>query len=80
MNGLRVYMNLDTPDRSSGDKVFYSRRADGPYYQWIYQELLGRWLASRLHAFQLSPSQLTIAPWKCVPTELKSRLAEHYLE
>ncbi len=80
MNGLRVYItpdNADTPNRRS---VFYSRREDGPYYRWRYEEGLGQWLFSRVNSFDLPPKALSITSWTAVPTALRVRLSEHYLE
>jgi hypothetical protein len=80
MNGLRIYVNLVSPDMLAGDTVFYSRRADGPYYRWCYEENLGRWRGSRMHASDLAPRELSLATWKGVPSELKTKLREHYVE
>jgi hypothetical protein len=80
MNGLRVYMNLAVPEPLAAEQVFYSRRSSGPFYKWRYEKLLGRWLSSRMLTFELSNSEVVLAPWKRVPEALKSRLNEHYLE
>jgi hypothetical protein len=83
MNGLRVYINQVSPEGTTpfdGQRVFYTRREDGPYYRWRYEEGLGQWIFSRVHASDLTPKALSIASWTAVPTALRARLSEHYLE
>ncbi|HEY0406460.1 MAG TPA: hypothetical protein VGC89_12085 [Pyrinomonadaceae bacterium] len=80
MNGLRVYINSDSANARGRDLVFYSRRADGPYYCWRYEEQLGQWLFSRLRSPNWSPKALSVAGWKAVPVALQARLGEHYLD
>ena len=77
MNGLRVYTDTEG---LGGREVFYSRRADGPYYRWHYDEVLGHWHSSRLSLSELAHRALSVASWKAVPTALKASLSEHYLE
>jgi hypothetical protein len=80
MNGLRVYINPKDTDVLDGSGEFYSRRDDGPYYLWRYEEELGQWCVSRIHPSELSPKVLSIASWKAVPSDLQVRLGEHYLD
>lgn len=80
MNGLRVYINQSGAERLSGQSVFYSRRADGPYYLWRYEEKLGQWCVSRMRPDDLSPKILCMASWKAVPSDLQAKLGEHYLD
>jgi hypothetical protein len=80
MNGLRIYINTVRPETRSGDPVFYSRRADGPYYRWSYEKELARWRSSRMSSFDVTPRELGIASWKGVPEALKDRISEHYLD
>ncbi len=80
MNGLRLYIKSISPERRVGTKVFYSRRANGPYYRWFFEEDSGRWEVSRLHAGDFMLSQFALAPWKRVPSGLRARLNEHYME
>jgi hypothetical protein len=80
MNGLRIYINTVKPETRSGGQVFYSRRGDGPYYRWSYEERLEKWESSRMPSSDLSPRELGIAAWKVIPAALKDRLSEHYLE
>ncbi len=78
MQGLRVYINQQ--DGSRGDGVFYSRRDDGPYYCWHYEEELDRWTCSRVRPDDCTRSLLSLMTWKAVPVSLQAELYEHYLE
>jgi hypothetical protein len=78
MNQLRIFIYQKAP--GCADPVFYTRRAGGPYYQWRYEELRGRWLGSRMHSVDLSTNELVLAQWKQLPTELKASLGEHYVD
>lgn len=83
MNGLRVYINLVGPEGAAtfdGPRVFYTRREDGPYYRWRFEERLKIWIFSRVHASDVTQKDLSIASWTVVPTALRARLNEHYLE
>jgi len=80
VNGLRMYVPTLSAARSNGSGVFYSRRGNGPYYCWLYEETNQKWNVSRVisHDFDLQP--LSLATWKTVPVALQSRLGEHYLD
>ena len=78
MNGLTVYTELKRS--ATLYAVFYTRRSGGPYYRWRYEELRGKWLGSRMRAFELPVMELVSTPWKEVPTALKSSLDEHYMD
>ena len=80
MQGLRVYLNLKRADLLSGGPIFYTQRAGGPYYRWRYEELRGEWRCSRMHAWDLTLSDLVSAPWKDIPALLKTTLDQHYVE
>ena len=80
MHGLRVYVDLERTDPQVGDLIFYSQRESGPYYRWRYEELRGEWLCSRMHAGDLTVSELVSAPWNEIPAALKSTLDLHYVE
>ena len=80
MNGLRVYINTIVADTRNSDGVFYSRRGDGPYYLWRYEEKFGQWRGSRVLSADFAPRELTMARWKIVPMTLQDKLGEHYLE
>ena len=78
MYGLRVYVNRT--NMLGGDVLFYSRRDDGPYYCWRYEEELGRWCFSRVRLPRLTLRILCLTTWKAVPVSLQAELYEHYLE
>lgn len=82
MQGLRVYINpVDTGTRNDNEHgVFYSRRDDGPYYRWQYNNEPGQWSCSRLRPTDFVPHALSLARWKSVPVELQTILVQHYLE
>ncbi|HKZ77142.1 MAG TPA: hypothetical protein VJ124_02380 [Pyrinomonadaceae bacterium] len=80
MNGLRLYIKPISANGVVGKKVFYSRRAGGPYYRWFFEEKLGRWQGLRMHACDLTLGELSLACWKAVPLALQVRLNEHYME
>jgi hypothetical protein len=80
MNGLRVYIKPNIADPIGLQKVFYSRRGNGPYYRWLYEETLGQWRVSRVISTDFAPHSLSMASWKAVPAALQSKLGEHYLE
>jgi hypothetical protein len=78
MDGLRVYINLAGTDTLCLDRVFYSRRADGPYYRWRYEGKPRQWRVARLASSDLSFKALPAANWKVVPLALQTKLGEHY--
>jgi hypothetical protein len=80
MRDLHVYIVPSGADALVERAAFYSRRADGPYYCWLYEEAAGRWRFSRVHLSKLTRKVLCVASWGAVPTELQARLGEHYLE
>jgi hypothetical protein len=80
MNGLRVYTRLNGPGSIDVDNVFYSRRGDGPYYRWLFEEIIGQWRVSRVIAPDFNPHSLSVATWKAVPVTLQTRLSQHYME
>ncbi len=80
MNGLRVYFKLAGTDILGEQRVFYSRRADGPYYRWYYEQELEQWCGSRVRLPDMTLKALCMASWKAVPTALQTRLDEHYME
>ena len=79
MKGLRVYLSTRV-NAQGGGLVFYSQRAGGPCYRWRYEEIRGEWLCSRMHAGELTVTELVSAPWKDVPALLKTTLDQHYVE
>ena len=80
MNELRVYVNPSGAGDPGGQSTFYTRRADGPYYCWSYEEQAGRWQADRVHPPDLNVRALRATSWRAVPPELRAKMSEHYLE
>jgi len=78
MNGLRVYINTEGSETRDGQGVFYSRRDDGPFYRWRYEEKAGRWRVARVHSSGFSPKFLSMTNWKVVPAALQRSMGEHY--
>ena len=78
MNGLRIYSNIEVPERQGGYPVFYSRCHDGPYYRWSYSDDSREWHVCRLRPAVLSQKMLTSTPVKTIPEPLRRSLAEHY--
>ncbi|MDQ3257491.1 MAG: hypothetical protein M3R15_27005 [Acidobacteriota bacterium] len=74
--GLQVYVNTVGADSSTPHGVFYSRRADGPFYRWHYEAENDRWCSSRAHLVA-KPRSFRMAQ-KRVPSALRTRLLEHY--
>jgi hypothetical protein len=60
--------------------VFYSRRYDGPYYRWSYEQKPQGWRCVRVLAAELPHLTLCVSPWKDVPGSLRNSLREHYVE
>ena len=77
---LRVYFN-PAAARAPGDGgLFYSRRADGPFYRWHYDEQSGAWSVSRVSLSNLTLRALAVAHWENVPPALQAKLVNHYAE
>ena len=79
MKGPRVYRSKRA-NPQGGSLIFYTQRAGGPCYRWRYEELRGEWLFSRIHAADLTLTELVSAPWKDIPALLKTTLDQHYVE
>jgi len=80
MNGLRVYVNTQTSETHDGLGVFYSRRADGPYYRWSFDEKLKQWRVARVRLTEVTPKVLSTTNWKTLPIALQRSMVEHYQE
>ena len=80
MRELRVYVGRAMKGSPGGQAVFYSRRADGPFYRWRYEETPGCWRYARVRLSKLTLRVLAVADWDAVPSALQARLGEHYLE
>lgn len=79
MNGLRIFIDEKTIEEA-GDQVFYSRRSEGPYYRWCYEQEPNKWRAARVHGSHLATDNLSLWRWKDVPAALKTSLIDHYAE
>jgi hypothetical protein len=79
MNDLRVYILASGAEALSGRAAFYSRRADGPLYRWLFEEGHGHWQVSRVQLSKSNLRELCAASWKAVPPELQAKIDEHYL-
>jgi hypothetical protein len=80
MRDLHVYVDSIGSEARGEKAAFYTRRADGPYYRWLYAEASGGWGYSRVKLDRLTLRVLCVARWEAVPTTLRKRLGEHYLE
>ena len=78
INGLRVYVNPQAGETRGGFGVFYSRRENGPYYRWVYEEKVSRWRVARVQPSDFSSRTFSTANWKGVPASLQKRMVEHY--
>ena len=78
MNGLRVYINGAGDETRGGCTVFYSRREDGPYYRWSYDDRASAWQVGRVLRSGVSPKMLAPATWKTVPAGLQRSIVDHY--
>ncbi len=75
MNGLRVYIDGDGDETRRTRSVFYSRREDGPYYRWVYDDAIRQWRVGRV---MKSAKTLSAAAWKTLPVTLQRSIVEHY--
>jgi hypothetical protein len=80
MRDLRVYVDTLSASARGEGATFYTQRADGPYYRWLYEEEVRSWRFSRVRLSKFTLRALAVASWNAVPTALQSRLGEHYLE
>jgi hypothetical protein len=90
MSGLRVYVNSPVTSQTSAvdiatddttiNRVFYSRRGNGPIYRWLYEENPAHWRALRMHTSDIDSHKLANASWKSVPETLQAQLGAHYLD
>lgn len=80
MNGLRVYIDGDGNEAETRRTrpVFYSRREDGPYYRWVYDDALRQWHVGRVMKSTSLARTLSPAAWKTLPVTLQRSIVEHY--
>jgi len=80
VNGLHMFIVESGGQLTVRVPVFYSRRYDGPYYRWSYEQKLQGWRPVRVQAAELPHLTLSASRWQNVPRSLKTSLAEHYVE
>jgi len=90
LSGLRVYVDSPRPtetspieielEDSAPNRVFYSRRGNGPIYRWLYEEHRAHWRALRINTSDFNTHKLSNASWKTVPESLQAQLGAHYLD
>ena len=90
MSGLRVFVDSPSPTETSSieievddtlaNRVFYSRRGNGPIYRWLYEENRAHWRALRMNTSDFDTHKLSNTSWKTVPETLQAQLGAHYLD
>ena len=80
MKDLRVYVTQGVAPDHGESRVFYSRRGEGPFYCWRYEEGLGQWRSARVLSYHLPLKELCTTSWKALPSALQARLDEYYIE
>src|SRR2546429_7507723 len=78
MNSLRVYIEGDGAETRRTRSVFYSRREDGPYYRWVYDDTIRQWRVGRVMKSATLAKTLLAAAWKTLPVTLQKSIVEHY--
>ncbi len=78
MMGLRVYIHGTIAENITGHLVFYSRREDGPFYRWAFDDALREWRVGRVLNSAITAKDLTLATWKKLPVALQRSMVEHY--
>src|SRR2546423_992173 len=73
MNGLRVYIDGDGAEAETRRtrSVFYSRREDGPYYRWFFDDAVRDWRVGRVMKSATLAKTLSPAAWKTLPVTLQ---------
>jgi len=88
MSGLRVFVDSPTETSAAGidmvdpvtNRVFYSRRGNGPIYRWLYEESRAHWRPRRMNSSDFDTHKLANASWKIIPETLQAQLGAHYLD
>lgn len=90
MSGLRIFVDSQSPSETSppgievaetmSNRVFYSRRGNGPIYRWLYEESRAHWRALRVNTSEFAPQRCSNVSWKTVPETLQAQLGAHYLD
>ncbi len=90
VSGLRVYTKASSlvpadqrqveEEEARINKTFYSRRGNGPFYRWLYEEKVALWRALRMSTSDFDSHKLSNTSWKSVPETLQAQLGAHYLD
>ena len=80
MNGLRMFTGNESSGTVAEENVFYSRRGNGPFYRWSYEQALEDWHVARIVTTDFNSHSLAAAAWKVVPLSLQAKLSQHYLD
>jgi len=78
MIGLRVYIHDTIAEKINGHLVFYSRREDGPYYRWAFDDVVREWRVGRVANSVITSRDLTLEAWKRLPVALQRSMVDHY--
>jgi hypothetical protein len=78
--GLQVYVNSIEMKARSGEKIFYTRREEGPLYLWRWEGTSGKWQFLRLHQSKWRDKALSPEKWQVLPSALQGSLKQHYME
>lgn len=78
MNGLRIYINTVATETHHGHGIFYSRRANGPYYQWRFDDGVNQWRVARMRLNDVTAKALGTTNWKKLPSALQRSMIDHY--
>ena len=76
MNGLRIYIIAELKALGTNPSAFFSRRDNGPFYQWTMGEK--HWSVARVSTSNFSARNLSVTSWKLVPAALQKSIIEHY--
>lgn len=79
IHGLRIYVDPVAADTPEGERVFYTRRDEGPYYLWSYEGRSEAWRFLRLHLPGSKSKSFCLAKWNVLPPALQRRLHQHYM-
>jgi hypothetical protein len=80
VSGLRVYIRVVSVQPDFKVASFYSCKNGGPVYQWRYDDPSNSWRSTRVSSVTINSKTFCPARWKSIPTSLRARLTEHYLE
>jgi hypothetical protein len=64
--------------RNVAAAVFYSRREDGPFYRWSYDDRAAGWQVGAILRSGDFNQDVCPATWKTIPAQLQRSIVEHY--